>query len=187
MAAIGTLVHEGGHVGVARVLGYGTTLHFGSMSWAGSPASADAQLERLHDLWITLGGPFCNMIIGTAGLVWLWRLARADVRRGRGVRWFAAIVALFWSRQLFNAIGYVWHLTQGEATRNGDEVKVAMYFGWPELSVLAATGAVGLAVCVAVVRLLPRVERRPFTIGGALGSLVGFGIWYGCVGPALLP
>ncbi len=34
---LGTVSHELGHISAARILGYETTLHFGSMSWKKGP------------------------------------------------------------------------------------------------------------------------------------------------------
>lgn len=188
MAAVGTLLHEAGHLTVAAALGYETELHYGSVTWWDPGGSEPAA----HAFYITLAGPLQTILFGTVGLGLLFRRRREAALGARG--WAALLLALFWSRQVFNAgkilLGYV---RGGEWARGGgwpatDEVELAEYLGWPALSLAFGSAALGLAVCSWVVfGLVPRASRRAVLLGGGLGSLAGFAIWYGVLGPRLLP
>ncbi|MCP3919816.1 MAG: hypothetical protein GY711_30135 [bacterium] len=102
-----------------------------------------------------------------------------------GVRgWVAVLLALFWSRQLFNALV----LLASSAGAAGDEISIADQLGWPSTSLAFGTAAVGLVVCLWVAFVaVPRASRLPLLAGGGLGSLVGFAIWNLALGPWLLP
>jgi len=187
MACVGTLLHEAGHIAVAEGLGYETALHYGSMSWW--PAQT-RDIPAGHELLVSAGGPASNMILGSVGLAWLTLLRRRAERWQLLGAWgrTAAITALFWSRQVFNAvIALAEELGEG-CSYQGDEFRLAEGLGWPAWSLLLPTAAVGLEVCrrVAFV-LVPGDERPGFLLGGLTGSLAGFGLWYGWLGPLALP
>ncbi|MFT5286187.1 MAG: hypothetical protein ACI8TQ_002355 [Planctomycetota bacterium] len=196
MAAIGTLLHEAGHIVVAHTLGYEPVLYFDSMSKGPSPFASEAdysnpddrQRYELESTLITIGGPAQNMLTGTIGFVWLWRLRRKQKRESGSVRegwiWLATLMALFWSRQAFNAIAAIVY---GDGEIRGDEFKIAHYFDWPIWSVLAVTGAVSVCICLAVIGLQRRERRIHFAIGMPIGSLIGFALWFKLLGPYLLP
>jgi hypothetical protein len=125
MVLVGVLSHEFGHIAVARWLGYETELHYASMSIdyknevyasrcgmppASAPENVEAyaecrrRAERSDGLLIRLGGPLQTMLTGTVGLIWLlWdrRKRTAADPLGRA-GWCAALLALFWGRQVFN-------------------------------------------------------------------------------------
>jgi len=172
MAAIGTLVHELGHMAVARARGYSPVLHYGWMTW-GRGSLRDEVL-------ISAGGPVTNMLIGTIGFAWLFWLRRGVPRESPLVvsGWCATLLALFWSRQVFNAAGSVALVIIGKGgTASGDETFLTL--GVPSIA--------GLVVCGAVVWFHPRAQRLAFAIAAPAGCVVGFVAWYGLLGPHLLP
>ena len=196
MAAIGTLLHEGGHIVVAQALGYETTLYYGSMSHSDSSFarqadwSNGADRDRLawENLLITVGGPAQSILTGSLGLLLLWHLRRKQRREVGSVSerwiWLATLMALFWGRQAFNGMSAIF---RGSGKLRGDEYKIASYFDWPFWSVLAVTGAASLVVCVLVIRLQPSERRLHMLVGAPIGSLIGFALWYMWLGPQLLP
>jgi len=184
---IGTLVHECGHAGVACLLGYNPTVHFGSTDWT---AAGEAMRSGSDDLAIRLGGPCMDMLVGTAGLIWLAR-ARRDVRRDAPLGscgWLAALMALFWSRPVFVALRLFAALATGQDFHRLDEVRLAEHFGLPVWLIASGTGMLGAAVCTVIVaRYVPARTAVPFALGGVIGSLSGFAVWHGWLGPLLLP
>ena len=213
LAVVGTLSHEFGHIAVARWLGYQTRLHYAAMSYeyeneiyagrCGMPPTSAAEdveayaecrrrAERRDGLLISLGGPLQTMLTGTIGLAWLlWdrrKRAAADPLGRAG--WCAALLALFWSRQVFNQLtaGIDWIRGTRDAPAGGDEARIAEALNIPVWSVSAPTALIGLAVCLAVVGYgVPAPLRRRFFSAGVAGSMLGFGLWMNLIGPYLLP
>lgn len=215
MAAVGTLCHESGHWLLMRALGGRPVLHYGSCSWgrdslwkgdmtivqrrrgyeAGGqrvPADVPPMPERAEEIIREttlglLGGPLVNMTIGTIGLAWLVRLRRRSSAWNLR-HWTAMIAALFWSRQLFNLVtaagGFV---INGYARALGDEARIAIFNGLPGYSLLLASGIVGAAVCVVALRLFPAGYRLHLLCAGTLSCVAGYALWYGLLGPLLLP
>lgn len=187
LAFVGTMVHEAGHMSVAEALGYEAQLHYDSMSWwpeLGAPP------PNGHRVAVALGGPLTNMLIGTAGLAWLIRLRRHEDREARltGRSWCASVLALFWSRQAFNAALALGRVGTSGEWRPSDELMLAAHWGLPAGSLSLGTGLVGLGVYAFVVlRLLPPSMTRSFLAGGLVGSMAGYGLWYGWLGPIVLP
>ncbi len=69
LAPLFVFFHEAAHFGAARVLGFKATLHSGltTVYYAHLPLPQ-------ADLVVTGAGPFLQVLIGVAGLVWLYRL-----------------------------------------------------------------------------------------------------------------
>ena len=80
LAPVLILLHEAAHFGVARVLGFEATLRSGvtTVHYAHLPPPP-------ADLVVTAAGPLLQVLIGGAGLVWLYRLRRS--RRTEPATW----------------------------------------------------------------------------------------------------
>lgn len=182
MGALGTMLHELGHWAVAEALGCPATLHYGWTHLECAPLSESASTL------VTLGGPVQTMVTGTLGLGLLWRL-RGQAWGGRHL--VALLMALFWSREVFNAAAYVVFRVGGmvpaERLVQGDELKLGLALGGPPELVLAVTGLVGALAVLWVALEVRRSERVPLVVGGGVGSLLGFALWMQIVGPVLLP
>lgn len=191
MAALGTLAHEAGHVGAARALGRETRLHHGSMeSWEPAGAALPREQARRREHLVTLGGPASTVLVGTLGLWWLVRLRRREGRDSPPgpAAWCATLLALFWSRQVANPLmGLAARVLRGAWPASGDEAVLARAWGLPGWLTAGVPGLLGLAACVAVVLLHPPPERVRLVAGGVAGSVAGFALWYGLLGPWLLP
>jgi hypothetical protein len=186
MPFIGTMLHEAGHIVVARILGYSTHLRYGSMNWDAPDYSAITNAD-LHSNLISMGGPLINMGLGTVGLVALARLTKLGHTEFRGWKAVATVLALFWSRQLFNAALVVGNIICGEPWEHPDEVQIAVNLGWHPASILWSTAALAALAIVRTVWHLPKGQRIPFVLAGGSSSLVGYLVWYRFLGPLLLP
>ncbi len=180
MAAVGTVSHELGHVTAARALGYDTVLHYGSTEFS-RPAPDRARL------FTTAAGPASTMALGTLGFLWLLLLrSRAPSEAPLEVHgWIATLLALFWSREVFNAIAFA--VLPASSTTRGDEIVMAQVWGISGWITMILPGAIGAVICAAVIRLHPAGHRLALGIAGPAGCLAGFAIWYGSLGPRLLP
>lgn len=212
---VGTLTHELGHIAVARVLGYHTTLHYASMNsysskmmklmddrikFPNKPEVLNQEAWEIasfkpknHRLMITLGGPLQTMLTGLLGFYILFK--RRQKRRSRPFKfidWLAVFLALFWLREVFN---YTWTLVTGYWKNkpeyfvgNGDETKLSILFGLPNYVVPTVCAVLGLIICsIVVFRYVPKKERATFVVSGAIGGGLGFYLWMYVVGPMVLP
>lgn len=207
----GTLSHELGHIAVAKMLGYKTTLHYGSMEYQSKYLAysnqlykkyrelsyvPEAELNLLNKLksnhkqdgfWITLAGPIQSMLTGMIGLIILW------VRKNKNpkwIDWIAIFLAFFWARPIFNlGSGLVQKiLNPKKSPFGGDEAKLSNYYDLPPgfFGILAA--AIGLLICTYVVfYFIPKNDRLHFILSGILGSSLGFLLWFEGIGPIILP
>lgn len=163
--------------------------------WPQRP-SLGRRLEELgiHQPWpggsargfVTAMGPLTNTTIGSLGLLWWWRRRRGRTRSDLSpADWVAALTTLFWSRQLFNLLTGLLHLASGRFRLRGDEGRLSVDLDIPFWTLDLVGGVVALAVCGLVLAWVPR--RAPFALGGGLGCLGGAAIWFGWLGPLLLP
>jgi hypothetical protein len=221
MAFLGTQLHELGHWTVAEYYGFEPELHYGSVSYHESEKyrlyqhylsiywndSTDQEAFKKSEHWpfvertfletvfVTLGGPAQNMIFGTIGLIWLWALRRR--RRLEyslaAMEWGVVILALFWSRQVFNGLtGIVYWVVQGYWAVRGDESRLSrdisnLVTPMPTWTVNAITGILGLVACLLVVKWFPASHRRHLLVAAPVSCIVGFIIWYYLLGPWLMP
>ena len=144
---IGTISHEYGHIIAAKIVGYETTLHYGSMS---SKPKGKSELYSLYQtykneidnnidfsgkaqylklqkksnrnsLLITFGGPLQTMLTGILGLVIIYIRKKKVAQNGfKLTDWLAVFLALFWLREVFNLImGLVSGVLKGKGNYFG--------------------------------------------------------------------
>lgn len=197
---IGTVSHEYGHIAVARMLGYTTTLHYGSMNWKQSPldqeiaaiyyrnetaiengkdfeekANYHGKIEKrtLNALLIKMGGPIQTMLTGLIGLtLLLWRRKKI---RDSGLKfpdWLAVFLTLFWLREVFNLVTAVGKIVLFPDGRvlRGDEFAVSRMLGLPEWTFPILLGTIGLAISLFVIFRIIPLNLRPTFI---LSGLIG--------------
>ncbi|WP_116788289.1 hypothetical protein [Flavobacterium psychrotrophum] len=216
---VGTVSHEMGHIAVAKSLGYKTKLYYASMNY-NFEEKLDS-LEAYHDkhksaiyakqdspektyfkkayeqigkerYYINWGGPAQTMIVGTFGFIMLWLRRKKITEYGMKVAdWIFAIIAFFWSRQLFNFLHLIFDYIGSKGTNlstRGDEVKISRYLRLPlpTVNVITATIAIILLVWVVFI-IIPKSKRLTFIISGLGGSALGWMIWMYWMGPVLLP
>jgi hypothetical protein len=185
MPAIGTLLHELGHIAAARLLGFSTIYHFASTEWVGRDPT-----ERESVLMVAVG-PLSTLAIGTIGFlafVALRRRRKPDTPLGLA-GWIAMLAAFFWSREIANgtiALGS-WFAGHYDKTA-GDEGYLAQAFGVSEWLTLGVPALLALIVDALVVfRFQPEGQTKPLFVAGLAGSLAGCALWYLLLGPILLP
>ena len=215
LTVLGTIMHEIGHIIPAKILGYQTTLHYGSMGWHGNyekysntllreysnftdvPKNKLEELSTLKErrdkdkLWISLGGPIQTMGTGIIGLFILFirRNKLRSVPFGL-VNWVAVFLSLFWSRQVFNLmIGITGNmLNSNNSMFGGDEAAISLLLNLPKGLIGIITGVIGVIICVIVVfKIIPKEDQMKFIISGILGSAIGYTIWFHGLGPIILP
>lgn len=212
---IGTLSHELGHILPAKILGYQTTLHYGSMEWDGEylkysnalykkyalpdkiPQEESEHLNKLKskeksdNFWILIGGPIQTIFTGILGMVILYRRKHTLNKTPFGmINWLAVFLSLFWSRQIFNfLIGCLTFLSGRKNTPfGGDEAEISALLGLPSGTVGIITAIMAIVICsIIVFRIVPRQDRKVFITSGIIGSVLGYLIWFEWIGPLLLP
>lgn len=212
---VGTLLHELGHVTIARSLGYNTELYYSSMNWSNDfkldvlkvyeqnksnieknlPFEGDFQyyqnVEKFNDdlVLILWGGIFQTVIFGSIGFVILL------LRNLKGlsftfIDWILVFITFFLSRELFNLIfGIVRGLFNFKGVFFfGDEARIAKH-----LDLAAGTIIIPLGIATAVILIytvfyiIPYMYRLVFVVSGLVGSVLGYILWMIIFGPILLP
>ncbi len=206
---IGTLLHEGGHLLVARHLGYVTELHYQSVSYhhrasidyradvtsvaaLAEPEAMTRSFEKpvnpQHSLLITLGGPIQTVLTGSLAFLILYR-SREDRSELSLPDWVLVFLSLFWLREPVNLIAWVIRsFTTGQFKGGGDEFRIAAAAGLPEYSLLLLLAIIGLIIAILTVfKLIPSHQRKGFIMAGMVGGGLGYWLWLYELGPRLLP
>lgn len=184
-ATLGTLGHELGHWGMAKLQGCRPVLHFASVS-PGCPGRLGPEVE----FWGVAAGPLSTLVCGSLGVLGLaWWRRRAVHLDFTGIAW--TVLALFWSRPLFNTLVQLGSVALGmvpsERLQRSDEGRLSMMMEWPTmtLSWVCSLWAVGVIAWTA--SQVPARVRGSWAAGAVSGALAGFALWMGVLGPAWLP
>lgn len=212
---IGTISHELGHVCVAKLLGFETELHFGSMNFSNSindgliniyqkneyaiknnlyftgKAEYFEKVKRysLECFLITIGGPLQTILTGTIGFFILYYRRLKNINFNN-FDWILVFVALFWLRQSFNL---VMSVSKGILRGNGkyfggDEVKISKYLELSNGTFSIVLGVIGFYVLYFIMfRIIPKNTIFTFLFSGFLGGILGFYFWMYKIGPIVLP
>lgn len=213
---IGTLTHEMGHIAVAKVLGYKTTLHYGSMNFDQGEVPDDIKeialrnkeaiasgidflgkdkweeirkQRRENGFWVHLGGPLQTILTGTIGFLILYR--RKPQIQTNGIKlmdWFLIFLSLFWLRELSNFVQGMITGDNSPFSGRSDEIRLARSLGWWEGSISLPLAIVALIIALYVIfKIIPVVYRLTFIAAGFTGGVFGFLFWLKWVGPVVLP
>ncbi len=176
LAPVFIFLHEAAHFGAARVLGFQATLHSGvtTVHYSHLPPPP-------ADLVVTAAGPLLQVLIGGAGLVWLYRLRRTRRTEPATWRdWVATWCAL-------NAGRWIGSPFRTAAVPTPDEVLLLRASGLPVALGLTLLAVLAASAVVATVRLhSPGSRLLPFSYGFVGGS-AGMELWLHGLGPRLLP
>lgn len=183
---MGTLGHELGHFLAATWSGCEPVLHYQSVS----PGCAATGISPTLRLLGVAAGPISSVLTGSIGMVLLARWRRRHPRLDlTGVT--LTIVALFWSRPLFNLFVHVGGLAVGalswSAVGRSDEARLSTALGLPVFTVGGGSAVLAAAVCAWTALQVPAPDRASWGVGAVVGSLVGFAVWMAVLGPAWLP
>lgn len=183
---MGTILHEIGHIIPAKLLGYKTVLHYGSMNWY----NIDQELieNRNHVLIILIGGPVQTMLTGSFGLLQLQRKTYIKISKNKNLYfWLSVFLSLFWSRQILNFSIDIAKYFQLH-TLVSDEARISILLNFHPLSLGLITGILGIISCLFVVfKVIPKKIRLKFILSGVIGSTIGYYLWFKLIGPFLLP
>jgi len=195
---IGTISHEFGHVAVARLLGYETTLNYGSMNTHNSreddelisiysefkyeiennkPFSKQEEYFRLvesltgDDLLIVIGGPLQTVLTGLFGfMILLKRRIRIKNAGPKLIDWLAIFLALFWLREVFNlSMSLGEGLIYGTGEYfRGDEAEISRMLELPVATIPIALGGFGILISTYVVFRIVPEDNRIAFIAAGL-------------------
>lgn len=129
---IGTLSHEMGHIAMAKLQGFETSLHYGYMQYDIGSFPSDIEgvaLEykdeiskgldfpkknrweevrkerQMQRFWVSLGGPLQTVLFGTIGCILLFIKRKRLQEKGlKLLDWIFVFLALFWLREWFNPV-----------------------------------------------------------------------------------
>ena len=140
---------------------------------------------------ITAGGPLQTMLTGTIsfGILLLYVRKKPMVDRLSATAWLLVFLSLFWLRQVANmAVGIFYYLLRGFLPVRGDEYNLSVSFELPPFAINLFTGLIGcLLVAYVIIRIIPISQRLSFIIAGLVGGVAGALLWFGWLGPVLLP
>lgn len=215
LTIVGTLTHELSHYAAAKYYGQRASLHYGRVvhvdtslahfihdlnakynSVANAPMELQADLKELQSAYlqssfiITLVGPLQTMLTGVLGLVLLLIKDTRNKKQLDSWDWFAILLSLFWSRQVFNLCSGLTSYLFFDRNNifGGDEARLANYLELPSGTFSLLFAVVGFVVCLYIVFVVvPQNIRWMFFSFGILGSGLGFILWFYLVGPLLLP
>ena len=200
---IGTITHELGHIAVAKMLGYKTELHYGSM--VAYDSSTEIELEDKHkkehpidsnliskynheQVLIIFGGPLQTIATGTIGFLLLWVNRKRIKSSLTAMQWFFVFLAFFWSRQIFNfLLGVFYYLRSGRFALS-DEDFIRRHYKWNPWAIdIIGSFIAAILLAIVVFKLIPKQQRFTFLCSGITGSIIGFIFWMKILGPVILP
>jgi hypothetical protein len=214
---IGTLSHEFGHFIVGRFLGYKSVIHYGYTSWGENPIleskmnaiylrnKDEIQSKKDYDekptmfklfkidagnrFWMTVGGPFTNILIGSIGFMLIIWLRKRHNFATTNFHWFCLFLTFFWMRQPNNLVAWLVKIPMnGSNILRGDEINLARHLNLPSGTIIWITGILGLLICgYAILKFVPKDKLRTFLISGFLGGISGIILWLKILGPIILP
>lgn len=185
---IGTLSHELGHYLIAKSKGFNAQIHYGYTSW--SNGNVFDNPNHIKDiLWIALGGPISTLLTSILGLS-LLAFNYSSIKKSAAlsfIHWINIFLALFSLRFVANLFIWIAGINRDVSTLM-DEVRIAMYLGWPSWILMIVTFCLGLVILAWVfLKCIPSKHRGTFLLGGMVGGVSGFIIWMKLLGPILLP
>ncbi len=202
--AIGTIIHEFGHITTAKILGYQTKLHYGSMTYnydkvekktlnrnAPKGKELDEKVKEFDDLLITIGGPLSNISVGLLGLVIIYyRRKKMSTYEMKTIDWLAVFLSLFWTREIVSLLVPIFRefMSPDGSWFSGDEFFISQNLGLWSGTISIILGILGILVfCYLVFEIIEKQKRLTFLISGLIGSSLGFMLWMNLIGPKILP
>lgn len=182
---MGTLLHESGHILIARLLGYRTRLHFASMDWY-LPDGAEGT-NQTDGLYITLGGV---LTVDLIGILFLCILVFRKENLSKPLFWTAIFFSMLIYRHiLLSLTGFGISLTQGKPMSYGrDEREIAEYFHLSPHMIGIPLLLIGIiSACVLFFVVLDKPTRARLMLATAIGGVLGYIGWISYLGPILMP
>jgi len=182
---IGTLSHEYGHIIAAKILGYNSILHYGSMDIIGNEKSA------FDSFMITLGGPLQTVLTGTIGFIGLILVKKKESKYYFPVYYWGLIfISLFWLRQVFIVVvSVIKQIVKPNGFYfGGDEGEISRVLNLPNGTISIVLSILGMMIATYVIfRIVPKKIRYIFIESALVGGVFGFILWMYIIGPKVLP
>ncbi len=144
-----------------------------------------------HDVFIVAAGPLQTMLTGTFGFILLLIYTRKQKPELilNFTSWLLVFLSLFWLRQIACMVTEIFfYLLNGEFHDSGDEVKLSLYYALPAETIYMVTSLIGaLIVGYVIFKIIPANYRFTFLLSGIVGGSAGALLWFGWLGPLVLP
>lgn len=179
---LGTLTHELGHVIAARLLGYDTILHFGSMNWYKDNIDMENIAPISHRIIVNIGGIITTIGIGSLSFLMLLNMLSLQKKY-----YIFLFLSLFWTRQIVNVLmGLGNYLLYKNSIWGGDELQLAKLLNLPDGFFNILLFVIAVFICGFI--FIKKIEDKlPFLIASIIGGIGGFVLWFSFLGPILLP
>lgn len=138
---------------------------------------------------ITLGGPLQTIFTSFLGLLILYKRKSNSKLSFNTWDWFGVFLSLFILREVFNTVSAgIKMLFFDNSNFTGDEFRISQYLGLNEWIIPLITAIfASLIVFWVIFKAIPKQYRNSFIVAGFVGGLIGFAIWFGFLGPLVLP
>jgi hypothetical protein len=186
--ALGTVLHEYGHLIAAEFLGITAKVHYGFTSFVFDENYR--KLSKWDQFLITVGGPLQTIFTGILGLILLYKSKRNSDTQVLNIKsWIYVFMSLFWLRQSANFVMWIiGYLLTNRISTNSDEIKLAVYLKMPLWFFISLSGIIGFAITLLVIfKFIPISQRSTFIISGFVGGIFGYIIWLESLGQILMP
>ncbi|WP_299888834.1 hypothetical protein [uncultured Lacinutrix sp.] len=159
---------------------------------------ADLLLDRInnkfnvsakHSFLITLGGPVQTVLTSVFGLLILY-YRKSKKRPNFNIwDWLGVFMSLFILREVFNTLSSLFkRFFYNTIDFYGDEFRISRYLDLNQWIIPIITCLIGLAISSHIIfKVIPKQYRFSFIIGGLIGGISGFAIWFGFLGKLILP
>ncbi len=147
---------------------------------------------KYKQIMVRAGGPIQTMLTGTIGLIVL--ILFVDKFKINGelklIGWLWIFLSLFWLRQTANFLAsFIFFIIKGfRWGSRSDEMALAHNLHLPIYSISVITGLIGILILLWIIFFyLPRNIARTFILGGLVGGVTGYLIWFIWFGKYILP
>ena len=150
----------------------------------------NGKLIRQKHFLVTLGGPLQTILTGLIGLLILFFRRKKYPKKFTLLDWFAVFLSLFWLREIFILLtGFFFKIIDSKnKIFGGDEYYLSLRLHIWEGTISLFLGFIGFFISVFIVfKVIPKKLRFIFIVAGLLGGMLGFALWFGYLGPILLP
>lgn len=146
---------------------------------------------KYKSLMVRAGGPFQTMMTGTIGFIVLILFGNKFKINGelKLIGWLWIYLSLFWLRQTTNFFAslIIFIINGFKWSRRSDEMILAYNLHLPIYSISLITGLIGVFVLLWITFFyLPRNIARTFILGGLIGGIAGYLIWFVWLGKYIL-
>ena len=180
----GTLLHECGHILIAKVLGYRTVLHYGSMD-AYLP-NGHLVTDKTDNFYITLGG---NIMLDLLSLFFLALLYFKRNRLPQWLFWLSVFFAMLIYRHLLLTFICIIRtiIEHRPMTYGNDETEIATDLFISNSVIGVPLFIVSLfSLYILFFKVIDGKIRNTFFLAMVIGGAIGYVLWLSYLGPLLM-